>query len=430
MTSDLFQTLGAEIERLWREKNYDEKFFPAIAERALEAFELPQKVSAWDIIGWTLGADFLTEQRDLAGRFGDPPITLYNAARFHIDIYFWLDGTTAIHQHGFCGAFQVLLGSSIHSHYAFDLHEAVNTFTQLGSLNLNDCELLQVGDTRQILAGREFIHALFHLDQPSATVVVRTHRSPLHQPQFSYLKPFLAIDPFFEDPTTLKKIQSVSMILRAKHPNADQMIADLLERADFQTTFTILSTVRHLLRDNQLNRLFQVSEAENRYEKLFAIVKNRHGALAEMLPEIFAEQEKINAIVNRRAYITDAEHRFFFALLLNVEGKQRILSLVNKRFPDADPIEKILDWASELSNTKLLESNAPNALGIEGFDDFSLCILEDLLNDLSAEEIHQNMQSENQTQNAAKSLTEIASQIEKIQRSTILQPLLVDIKSQ
>lgn len=389
MTMELFQTLGSEIEALWREKNYAESFFPAIAERALKEFDLPQKVSAWDIIGWTLGEDYLPEQRDLAGRFGDPPITLYNAVRFHIDIYFWLEGTTAIHQHGFCGAFQVLLGSSIHSNYDFKLSEIVNTYTQLGNLNLDDCELLKVGDTRQILAGREFIHALFHLDQPSATVVVRTHRSPLHQPQFSYLKPFLAIDPFFEDPTTLKKLQSISMVLRAKHP-----------------------------------------EAENRYEKLFAVVRKRHGALAEILPEIFTEQEKITEIVNRRAYITDAEHRFFFALLLNVEGKQKILSLIRQRFTEADPIEKILDWASELSKTKLLESNAPNALGIEDFDDLDLWILEDLLKNLSAEEMHKNMQAENQTQNAGKSLAEIASRIEKTQRSIILQPLLADIESQ
>lgn len=424
MTIELFQTLGAEIESLWREKNYAESFFPAIAERALKEFDLPRKVSAWDIIGWTLGESYLPEQRDLAGKFGDPPITLFNAPRFHIDIYFWLDGTTAIHQHGFCGAFQVLLGSSIHSNYDFDLQEIVNTFTQVGTLNLDDCELLQVGDTRQILAGREFIHALFHLDQPSATVVVRTHRSPLHQPQFSYLKPFLAIDPFFEEPTILKKIQSISMVLRAKHPNADQMLADLLERTDFQTTFTILSNVRPLLGDSKINRLFQISDAENRFEKLFAVVRKRHGALADLLPEIFAEQEKITEIVNRRAYITDTELRFFFALLLNVEGKKQILSLVKQRFPDADPVEKILDWSSELSKTKLLDSTAPNALGIADFDDFSLWILEDLLNNLSAEEIHQNMQ----TQNAGKSLAEISSQIEKTQQSIILQPLLLDIK--
>jgi hypothetical protein len=421
---EVFQRLGAEVEKLWREKNYSEELFPAIAAKALQEFELPQKVSAWDTISWALGENYLPEQRDLPGRFGDPPITLYNSPRFHIDIYFWLNGTTSIHQHAFCGAFQVILGSSIHSHYDFEPQEIVNRFTEVGDLNLEDCELLSVGDVREIRAGREFIHALFHLDQPSATIVVRTHRSPLHLPQFDYRKPFLAIDPFFEEPTTIKKLQSVSMVLRAKHPDADEMVAALLENADFQSTFTILSNIKHLLRGDHLEQLFQVSPAENRYEKLFEIVKKRHGALAEVFPKVFAQEEKIGQIINRRSYITNPEHRFFLALLLNVEGRKRILSLVKARFPEADPLEKILDWVSELSQTKVFGLNVPNALGIEGFNDYDLIVLEDLMRGLSVEEMHQNMQTENPTQNGEESLESLKKRIEKIQQSIILEPLL------
>ena len=147
---ELFQKLGAEIEILWRELNYDETRFPAIAAEALKNAGLPAKVTAWEVIEWTLNQTFLPEQKDPAGRFGDPPITLYNSPRFHIDVYFWLEGTTAIHQHAFCGAFQVLMGSSIHSWYEFDLQESINTFTELGSIRLKLCELLGVGDVQAI----------------------------------------------------------------------------------------------------------------------------------------------------------------------------------------------------------------------------------------------------------------------------------------
>ena len=426
MTMEVFQKLGANVERLWRDKNYSEAHFPAIAERALREFDLPQKVSAWDTVSWAVGENHLPEQRDLAARFGDPPITLYNSPRFHIDIYFWLDGTTSIHQHGFCGAFQVLLGSSIHSNYDFKLQEAVNTFIQFGDLNLDECELLKVGDVRQILAGREFIHALFHLDQPSATVVIRTSLSPLHQPQFDYRKPFLAIDPFFEDPTMTKKLQSISMLLRAKHPNADQLIATLLENADFHSSLIILSSIKHLLQNNYLNQLFALSPEENRYQKLFEIVQKRHGALAETLPKIFAVEKKIGEIVSRRSYITDPELRFFLALLLNVEGRRRIQSLVKARFPEADPIEKILAWVSELSKIKMLGQQASNALGIEGFSELDLFVLEDLLKNLSTDEMQKDLQTEDQTQNVEESLKDLESRIKKIQQSTILQSLLAD----
>ena len=183
---ELFQKLGAEVEQLWRDENYDETVFPAIAANALEEANLPGKISAWEVIEWTLGQTVLPEQRDVRGSFGDPPITLYNSPRFHIDVYFWLEGTTAIHQHAFCGAFQVMHGSSIHSHYEFELRERINIFAELGEMNLKTVEYLEVGKVRQIAAGRQYIHGLFHLDQPSATIVVRTSRSPMNLPQFSY----------------------------------------------------------------------------------------------------------------------------------------------------------------------------------------------------------------------------------------------------
>ncbi len=102
---ELFTKLGKEIEDIWRDANYNEELFPAIAADALRKAGLPAKVSAWEIVEWTLLQDELPRQKDVHANFGDPPITLFVAPRFYIDAYFWIDGTTAIHQHGFCGAF-------------------------------------------------------------------------------------------------------------------------------------------------------------------------------------------------------------------------------------------------------------------------------------------------------------------------------------
>ena len=146
---DLFQKLGRDIEREWLASNYNEDRLPAMAKAALAAADLPSRVSAWEIVEWSLGQTELPPQRDLPGKFGDPPITLYAGPRFHIDVYFWFEGTTAIHQHGFCGAFQVLLGSSIHSWYEFEPTEVINSFTEIGQMSLKVCELLEVGDLDQ-----------------------------------------------------------------------------------------------------------------------------------------------------------------------------------------------------------------------------------------------------------------------------------------
>lgn len=416
----LFNKLGAEIETVWRDKNYDEEIFPHLAADALKKAGLPAQVSAWEVIEWAMAQTFLPEQKDLAGKFGDPPITIYNSPRFHIDVYFWLEGTTAIHQHSFCGAFQVLLGSSIHSWYEFDRQETVNAFTEIGNINLKLCELLNVGDVQPIRAGKQYIHGLFHLEMPSATIVVRTHKSPLHLPQFSYYKPFLAIDPFFEEANTIKKMQCVTAMIRSKYERTDEFIADWLKTSDFQTSFHILSTLRGYLRSNEIDQLFNLNATENRFDALMEVVRTRHGERANVFPKVFAHLDRQDEIVRRRSFVTDAEQRFFLALLMNVEGRERIFALVKERFPDAEPLDKVLDWTFDLANTRVLGQNLPNALGIADFDDTDLFVLENLLQNKTPDEIQTILE----TEYGAGRVENLAERVEKIQNSVIFQPLL------
>jgi hypothetical protein len=421
---ELFQKLGAHVESLWREKNYDEELFPELAATALKEAGLPQKVSAWEVIDWTLRETFLPEQRDLAGRFADPPITLYNSPRFHVDVYFWLEGTTAIHQHGFCGAFQVLHGSSLHSWYDFEVREKVNIFTEIGDINLKSCRLLEVGDVQEIRAGRKYIHGLFHLDQPSATIVVRTYRSPLALPQYSYEKPHLAIDPFFEEPATIKKLQALTALIRSQHPETDARIVEWLENADFQTSFAILSKIKNYLGAGGVDRVFNLSGAQNRFEKFLEVVRKRHGERADVFPKVFRHHDKLNQILRQRALVTDAGQRFFLALLLNVEGKERIFSLVKERFPETDALEKVLDWTYDLAQTKVFGSNMANALGVEDFDDMDLFVLESLLKDRSEAEMLEALQTDYGTPATAETARNLAAKTEKIRQAVIFEPLL------
>ncbi|HQZ96961.1 MAG TPA: hypothetical protein PLP21_11640 [Pyrinomonadaceae bacterium] len=414
---ELFQKLGDEIETLWLEKNYNEEELPAIAAEALRRAGLPSKLTAWDVVEWSLKQRELPPQRDLHGNFADPPITIFSAPRFHIDLYFWFEGTTAIHQHGFCGAFQVLMGSSIHSWYEFETQEVINTFAEIGEMSLKVCELLEVGAVQEIIAGKRYIHALFHLEMPSATIVVRTDRSPLHLPQFAYEKPNLAIDPFFEQPTITKKLQILSAAFRAKHPEADRMATELLESSDLQTSFVILSRLRHLVGANQLEQLFKIDGAVSRFQQFLDVVNRRHGKNGEIFKPIFDRLAAIDEIVNRRSFVTNPEHRFFMALLMNVDDRSRIFSLIRQRFPDADPVEKVLDWVFDLAETRVIGVETSNALGIPNFGDAEMFVLESILNEKTNDEISAAYASENPGLDAAEAIA-------KVRRAAIFRPLL------
>lgn len=416
----IFQHLGESIENLWRDLDYNEEVFPALAAEALKKADLPSKVSTWEIVEWTLGQSELPRQKDPRASFAEPPITLFVAPRFYIDAYFWLEGTTSIHQHGFCGAFQVLLGSSIHSWYEFDKRESVNSFLEIGDMRLKICQLLSVGDVQEIFPGRQYVHALFHLDQPSVTIVVRTDKSPLFLPQFSYYKPSLAADPFYEHETTSRKQQTIVALFRSKHPDTDRMIAELLKRSDLHTSFLILGTVRDWLKGDRMDDLFGTSGQIGRFKELLSITRERHGEKGDELARVFERQAMQDEILKRRQVVIDPEHRFFLALLLNVDGKENIFHLISQRFADTDPVEKVLDWTLDLSQTRVVGASAQNALGIEGFDSLDLQLLEYLLRGVDEADMPARLREE---ETAEELVGQLNARLIKLRSAPIFKPL-------
>jgi hypothetical protein len=388
------QKLGRQIEQEWVNFDYNEENFPLIAAEALTQARLVDQLDPWDIVRWTQKTPNLPYQFDIEARFGNPPITLYVGQRFYIDAYFWLDGTTEIHQHAFSGAFQVLTGSSIHSHYYFEKTHEINPHFALGKLEMAAVKLLSRGDIHPIIAGPTYIHSLFHLDRPSTTITVRTHGSPLAQPQFSYRKPFVAIDPFYRNPSMTRKVQTVSLLYGMNHPEADDFVIDLVSNSDFQTTFHVLETAFAHLRGTEVTRVFGLSENKERFAALLENAREKHGDLVDGLPAVFAETDRMMEIIKRRITITSEEHRFFLALLLNVADRDRLFQLVQAKYPEEDPLETVLDWVDELYATRVLGSTEENSLGIKGFDASYLLVLEGLLRGSSVSQIKKNLEGQ------------------------------------
>lgn len=126
-------------------------------------------------------------------------------------------------------------------------------------------------------------------------------------------------------------------------------------------------------------------------------------------------------IAKLRTFVQDSELRFFLALLTNDEAKSKIFSIMNRRFPKSDPMEKILDWVFDLARTRVFGVNVPNALGIESFDEFDLIILEYLLKDLSGDEICAELQRENQGEEIPRE--NLLQRIDKLKNAVIFEPL-------
>lgn len=350
-----FSELGKTIYKRWEKVNFSLEAFPAIATKALK-----EKPPAKHVGLRVLMRDFLLDDEQpfqTFSGFGQPELIVFDNPKFYIQLLFWLDGTTDIHQHGFSGAFHVLEGSSIQSEFDFLNPNHITAHFRLGNLKLRKAELLETGSTVPILSGDGCIHSLFHLETPSVTVVVRTHSDPGSSPQFTYLPPHVALDPIKEDAITLRRKQLLDAMEQTGDPDYASLVETMAGKLDLERGFFILQNCMGHLR------------ATGAWDGAWRSFSRKHGKAAAMIEPTLEEITRRDALVAMRSSIGEVEHRFFLALLLTVPDRNLILSMIGKRFP-GKPLEIISRWAGEMAittedGTWILDARFPGELHVE-----------------------------------------------------------------
>lgn len=331
-----FVDLGRRVRERWQAADFSLAAFPDIAQAALEENPPATRVDLTALTRAFLRDD--EQPFQTASGFGQPELVVFDDPRFYIQLLFWLDGTTQIHQHEFSGAFHVLQGSSLHAEFVFANVRPVTAHFRLGDLQLTGTELLETGRTVPITSGAGSIHSLFHLETPSVTVVVRTHSDPGTGPQFTYLPPHIAVDPFFSDALTTRRLQLLDVLDRTGAEDYGEIVRGMVAALDYERGFFTLQNCLGALRER------------GEWEETWNVFAEKHGALAAYAAPTLEEILWRDRLVNLRSSIEDADHRFFLALLLNVSQASDILRLVAGRFP-GDPVTTVLGWAEELSES-------------------------------------------------------------------------------
>ena len=337
MDFELFQRLGDAIFGVFRQANQDERKFPDIAAAALAAADLPEDFNIHEIASF-LRTTCIPQQPNL--RFSDLAPVVYRCDAFYIEMLIWTNSTTIIHQHSFAGAFRVLVGGSLHAKYAFTAKQRMSSLLLVGESHLRNLEELRPGHVRRIVPGADgLLHSLFHLVEPSVTLVVRTHTLPWARPQYALLRPRLLYAPLvLETDATVKLFgRAGAVALRIDPSEAVKLLLQQLPLLDFPRTFMI--TMQNLA----------MLQQESVLNDLVAAVRHRHGRLAEHLLELAQEEMREDAISGTRRVIVDPELRYFLALLLNAPSQQVIFEQLQGRFPNADPYELCARWLLRLS---------------------------------------------------------------------------------
>lgn len=219
-------------------KRYRE--FPKVACDVLAAHTPPDELGFWAVMGSTVNSSELCRQVDKEATFGDPPITVFRARDFYIDVLVWMDGSTSIHQHGFGGAFRVLRGASLHSTYGFEERDRVTHRLARGDLSVHKSEVLREGATVAISPGQEgLIHGLYHIYPASMTIVARTYGEDCGSPQFNYLRPGIAYDPGAIDHELQRRLLVIRAANEVSHERSLALACGLVRKGDVWEGFEI-----------------------------------------------------------------------------------------------------------------------------------------------------------------------------------------------
>jgi hypothetical protein len=397
-----FSTLGARIHRSWQGLNYDEDRFAEVAEAALLRDPPAQHLHYQDLVHWLATTEDVPFQARLDAGFGEPPLTLFWNGRFQIDVLFWLSETTAVHQHGFAGAFTVLAGSSVHCRYAFSLSHKISSRFKTGTTRLQEVEWLRPGMVRPIARGADLIHSLFHLDVPSVTVVVRTCGDSEAGPEYTYYVPSIALDPSDQDALRIRQIQILEMLVRMESEDLDTIAREILERSDLHTAFLVLL------------KLGVSAQTFPLYERLLSMVRERHGEPVEAFLPAIAEQRRRQQVFELRRSITDPDLRFFLALVLNLPDRQAVDALVASRHPNTNVGERIEGWTRELAEA--------GRLGLEA-DPILLHLLQGCLRGWSDQRILDQLCTNYPREQVEGQREEVREACRRIRRHPILRPL-------
>jgi hypothetical protein len=401
-----FQDLGKKVLERYEGAKFDPHALPEIATSVLTDSPL-NDLTYVQVLDWVRSTSEFPKQEDLQGSFGQPPITVYWHPEFYIAVLMWYSGTTTIHEHGFSGAFKVLEGASVHSRYTFEETFKVDSHLKIGRLSRKETNLLKRGDCHSIYGGSTLIHSLFHLVQPSATIVIRTHRDPDVDTQLTYYPPHLGYRPYSNDkmnPLYERRFQILDQPVLRDPQEYLSMATEIITNSD----------------ENLCVRVIQHAIYSDIYESIVPdLIRNAaasHGNwVHDMIPSIH-EGFRSHLVNQSRAYIEDPSQRFFLALLASYFDRKAILELMSKRFPDMDPIEKIMELVPVLSGV--------DRVGID-FDEVNMDIFRLLLEGTPDEQVPTKLEEIYDSKEIEDQKEELKSHIQKMKASPVFKPLFL-----
>lgn len=322
---DYFARLGALVEREWTDANRDERAFPEIAERALSKLHPRDHFDLQTFLDSELDPT-VSARRERAplGAFGQPGVTLHFGREFAIELYYWVDSLSGVHDHPFAGLFVIVEGESVHTRYRFEEEERVGSRLRIGAVVTEGIELLSAGDHR-LFGDRShpLVHSLLHVPTPSISMVIRTVRT---MDYWRYFPPTLALLHEEQDAVIARQIAWLEALRQSQDPKYEARLLAYLGRSDLETGLLAIVNGWAMCDDGA------------RARQLTAL-RERHGQRVDALEPALARMVQAQQAHMLRGKLLDPDDRLVATALAGAETRAQLLEVLGARH--ADPIARL-----------------------------------------------------------------------------------------
>lgn len=332
---DYFKEIGEKLSARCGEGELGENF-PELAAEVLAEFPVPAEVGIEFMADWALGRDKLPKQVNFHSGFGEPPLVVYEEPRFFAEVLFWFHGRTAIHGHGFYGAYKVLAGYSIEAQFSYRCDAEPEPGIRVGELEPTVLRLITPNDITRILPEEAFIHTVMHMGNPSLTLVIRNSGGLA---QFDYSMNGLGVDAYQNSQTHVRQAEVLSAFHEAHPYDFEARLLEFLKTGSAHRLARILKEMEHEIEEGFL--VGEISE----------LAVEQFGSLGAVIIESRVRAIRSGNIWAGVGELEDPAVQLKTALLDLFPEKKGLLAVVGRTFPDRDPAAVLEEWEALVSKT-------------------------------------------------------------------------------
>lgn len=233
----------ARIESKWQKFNYSTDLFTEIAWEETQDLDFSPLA---DIHGQLQLLDLpgvRIQQKQTT--FSDLYVQIFHNGRFMIEILNWWGGHVNVHDHDFSAVQFQLKGDALNVDYDFKTLKPAGAL-RFGELKLQEAEIWKAGGRSKVHPGADHPHSVFHIGEPTTSLLIRTTATPRYGAQSNYF-PTLAAHYYVSNDIQRKKMTGLNLMSRKSPVEFKSTIRRFLNEQSASENFFMLLKLGSLL---------------------------------------------------------------------------------------------------------------------------------------------------------------------------------------